>query len=447
MKVISILHIGDIHYPELATAERLADVKSGSIPSGRLDRLAPRRMQEICRQIVKVANGDTPVVGAICTGDLTSRGKFEGYTSAISLLTSMFYDCRTRSGAKIPLVVVPGNHDIDRNAIKINADPFEKFETIERAWESVDCEQFVFRCREPSPFHFASETGEGKKVQRIALHPINTCLLSGEYFGFPEGVRQRIQEEVLRHGASIGEESLRELLAEQIDCPAVDRSHVEAIRENIQNSDPSVINIVAGHHPLLPQATPRIDGYVELVNGGYIREALFNTQRTLLYLHGHIHQAPIHSLENKACGDNKIVHVSAPELKDGFNQIKFYLADSSQALLGMEILPFRFVDSSGLWPANTITVRLLADDAIWSEVDGAVTEILLRLLTSPDRVFRFGALVDGVAKTLKTKSAERAELLPQEISVKLKLLRILEVVDIININSVKEHWQVRRRSI
>ena len=445
MKRKSILHIGDIHYPELVASGRLGDVKSRSFAGPMLDRIAPSRLNEILKRLVDIATRDCHLVAIVCTGDLTTRGNLDGYVSAINLLRKTLNAISSNRPDEPDLIVVPGNHDIDRAAIRIGSEPAGKFEGINSEWIKAFPDKEVF--------HYLSPRGRTLKLDttsefnsRVCVYPLNTCLLSGEYIGFPEGIRRKIEEELARHRENMGDAMFFEMLTEQVDCPAVDRSHVEALAQQITQSSSNSVNLVLGHHPLLPQATPRVDGYVELLNGGFIRESLFSTGRTVIYLHGHIHQSPIHIVSNREAGECRLIHISAPEFRDGFNIINFYFAEESGAVLGLEVCPYRFRDSQGLCTMEKVSLRLLPRDAVWNELDHPVSEAILAILSSPEVGLRFNTLVERIKAKVKIRRLSD-EKYRRVVAEKLNILETLEVVGIVNRSAVWDHWQVRRRSI
>ena len=108
----------------------------------------------------------------------------------------------------------------------------------------------------------------------------------------------------------------------------------------------ATFGVLVGHHNLLPQKIPRISPYGEMLNAGFVRSQMLGLDRPIVYLHGHIHQDPVEVVSDPRLPDSKLVLISAPEIKDGFNEIVFYISEHDD-LVGIRLIPHRAKSEDG----------------------------------------------------------------------------------------------------
>jgi len=75
-----------------------------------------------------------------------------------------------------------------------------------------------------------------------------------------------------------------------------------------------------------------------MLNAGLLRDALLETGKAILYLHGHIHESPIEKVVRpRAYGemgqDAQIISVSAPPIWEGFNEIGLFHDENDDIFL------------------------------------------------------------------------------------------------------------------
>ncbi|PSK86181.1 hypothetical protein CLV79_106190 [Limimaricola soesokkakensis] len=69
------------------------------------------------------------------------------------------------------------------------------------------------------------------------------------------------------------------------------------------------------------------------------------SERNIVYLHGHIHEDPIEVISSPAPGSSgfakaTIVSISAPKIEDGFNEVTVFLTDANEIYL-VRVAKFR----------------------------------------------------------------------------------------------------------
>lgn len=442
IRTISLVHIGDVHYPDLLSEGPLADVKDRGLAPTKVDALVSTRVAEVTRALRDAVFASPDVRAVIHTGDLTTRGDISGYESGLRFLESALHLGDSSKWQQRRLVVVPGNHDIDRRSIDPTASADEKFSALMEAWGRLSVEPVPLSCGDPIPVRFPL-SDDGHSGATLDIFPLNTCFLCGEYRAFPQAVRGAISKALESFGSDLPASQYLDMLVEQVDCPAVELAHIVTVERAIRQSASGGVPLIAGHHPIIPQALLRVDGYSELLNGGYLRETLLATKKNVIYLHGHIHEDPIHVISNQKAGPNRIVSLSAPALRDGFNVIEIAVSNASGQAIGIRIIPYRFLTHHGVGAGRPTALRLIDERDLWSEVADEWLEFLLAQLDSPSSVRRLNDLTAKIPKRL-SKGLTKQEL-DSAIVGALLVAELLEIVEIFNREKPSTYWQCRRR--
>ena len=111
-KKVTILQIGDIHYPD--QVERTANIDVKSDPFGAKNVLAPRGnlFQDAVRMLVSEAQKEIEAI--VFVGDLTTGGDIQGFETIAKMLANdilpLFFKKAEFSNH---VIIVPGNHDVD----------------------------------------------------------------------------------------------------------------------------------------------------------------------------------------------------------------------------------------------------------------------------------------------------------------------------------------------
>lgn len=343
---ISFLHLGDVHYPELLKARPLADHKDKGLSPAMVNTLSSSRVTEIMRGISQIRKEETNLVAVVMNGDLTTIGDVSGYKDCLTFLHNALQISDHVYWKDRRLLVVPGNHDILRSAI-VNGQPLlDKFDPLLEQWERIFGSRDYLTVQAPTPTDLPPPI-PGASRPSVRFLPINTCIFCGEYRAIPEAIRDTVINLLNKLKSSISGEEFENMMSEQIDCPAVCRDDVITLQKHIAESDVNSVSVTIGHHPLFAQPMPRIGGYNELLNAGFIRESVLETRRNVVYLHGHIHQGPMLLVSNPILGTHRLIHVSAPALIDGFNLVRIFFSNDTNQPLGLELTQYRFGDHLG----------------------------------------------------------------------------------------------------
>ncbi len=326
MRSLSMLQLGDIHYPDEREALGV-DRKDEAIATSLVQRVAPRPLQAAIR---KAARLKEKVDVLLLCGDLTSWGDYREYQACVDYLADAF---ALKASDTDKLHVVPGNHDIDRSV----SSPEERFRLLATTWESHD---LPVLCQDIRHTHIA----KGKR--QLDVFSLNSCFGCGEERHLPRQIQDEILAAIEQHKASSTVEEHLQLVTEVLDTPACTNDSVERLCDAARVMSDTSVPIIVTHHNLLPQTTPRFSIYAEMVNAGVIRSRLTSLSKTVLYFHGHIHDDPIEVISTPNNYNFPLVSISAPKITQGFNLIEIHYSVSSAFPLGCTVTPYR-VDRSG----------------------------------------------------------------------------------------------------
>lgn len=429
---LTVLQIGDVHFPEWKESSSEIDLKvnrfSQTIVSAlQTDTLSPvlEGLRDVCRQ--------EPVDAAILMGDFTSVGKTQFIEPAVTVVSGLIND----SGAvrQIPIFGVPGNHDVSRDdAVRLG--DLGKFQTLQTAfakakWGPLPVQTYVEQ---------ALSNGAGMD---LPLFLLNSSIGSWSKALYPQGMRQLIfadNDEPIKLGdvAPFGDtkiapiaSSLAEQVYEQLDTPYFRAIDIQAIAEKIKAAKAPAI--VVAHHNLLPQYTPRISQFGEVLNAGFARQLFLNAGTQILYLHGHIHTDPIEIVRAPG-GPAMIVTIAAPVFWKGFNLVTLFQQEGG-APFAAKITQYRMGDN-GLGKTSEV-IPLMADPTellrkevskFWSHLNG---------LDPADRgIFNWNELVSHCS---------RVGIKEAEVEPVLLALYCSGLIEIRNFDASTSAWRVTLR--
>ncbi len=276
-------------------------------------------------------------------GDITSFGKEEGFQTCLASFDEGLLQGRRLSKLKEVTYVIPGNHDLIRNA-SLDLDLDSKF--------------FPFRsCLEAKGFitgHFtdshATDVGEaGGRVRVIAL---NSCYGCGEKMHLPQSVAEAVVDKIAEFKGTSDEKLYASLL--DIDTPLIHEQHLSSAVDLAHGAQG--LSVLLAHHNLLPQVTPRIAAYSELLNAGLVRDKLLSLEKPVIYLHGHLHQEGLEVISRDRGTESRLVIVSAPLFRDGFNMIA--IGHSQAGIpIGARVIEYRLTEGHA-WHKSARSVCL-----------------------------------------------------------------------------------------
>lgn len=316
MKSIKVVHIGDIHYPDCYNKPPESDIKDDGFNEGFTDKLAPIPFLEVGRCLVQCLE-KKDISGILFSGDLTTAGNAGLYEECVKYFTNLISHVEADTDKKFNIHVTPGNHDLNRKKITTN---FElRFKDFSTAWENEG--------RAVLPVQNVESSILKKGDMALSIFSLNTCLGCGEeYKKIPDKIAAIYQE--LLNDSGNEDTNLYNDISERIDTPAISNDHIANIETSISASDDKSLNLILGHHALLPQPRLRVSLYTEILNAGNTRLTLSTLNKPVVYCHGHIHDDPIEVLSSPDNEDSNLILISAPLYTDGFNIIEVFYSDS-----------------------------------------------------------------------------------------------------------------------
>lgn len=422
MQSVKFLHIGDVHYPERNDQPAL-DWKDKAVTGALVHQLTPDPFKNVADEIRKLLLDDPAVKGVLISGDLTSRGDIDGYRECVAFLARVLEIGTPSVWHDKVLAVVPGNHDVPRGDVDVSgADLFKKFAQTAAIWDGV------------SPGVFSPSVARTVDVRAAAgcmtrVIALNTCIGCGEKRYLTAEIQQELYDLISKYASSTPNPKCFDVIGEQLDTPAILESHVTDVEKEIQGLNQPAVALVLGHHALLPQFRVRVDLYTELLNGGRFRAVLATLGINVLYCHGHLHEDPIEVVSHPALGRGRLIVVSAPLFRDGFNVIELFY-DASGHPIGCAIHPYRLEPFGSVRRRSTVRVPLLAPGRGESHCDDACLAILASLGRD---VFRFKDLAKQLLPVTETA-----------LIADLQLLEWLNLVDIRNREEEPVYWNITR---
>jgi Icc-related predicted phosphoesterase len=415
---VRILQIGDMHFPAAQTSRRNIDDKDNRFSSdlkGIISSSPIKLVMQKCYELMEVGK----VQALVLMGDLTDRGNLDGYQSAVRFLVEALQVGTGRKHEKTPCIIVPGNHDINRD-LASSPSLIDKFTPLNTCLSKQGLAPF--------PIDGLLKTKIPGYDTFLDLISLNSCWGCGVKEIIPEPFRTEIYAAV----DAVARKSDAGLLAyyeRQLDSPAFSDQTVQKTLDALADEAGGQLPILIAHHNLLPQRITRLAPYTELINSGAIRSALLEANRPCLYLHGHIHDDPIEVM--KIPGGQNLISICAPELERGFNVIDLAFSASGFPL-SCTVEQWRFNRSGHLQKAKSQRVSLLTGRRR-AELT-ATGEILAHVLS---KKMVYLTDLEEFARS-KSPPLEREGLLEE-----LEMLSAEDLVTIENERMGPAHWIVR----
>lgn len=426
MTRISILHVGDIHYPDNKTVQKI-DLKDKGLGATLTTALAPHPLKNAMDTLVRVIERDQTVKGLMFAGDLTSRSDVDGYEECVAYLEATLSSKTIWSESHMH--VVHGNHDIVRDA-DTSVDGLARYRPTQASWDNRNL-----------PILHADEVRSilvQEGTASVRIHSVNSCVGCGETRCLPDKVRQEIATVMQGMGTSPINPTDFDLIGEQLDTPAFDFTHVTEVASRIEDG-PESVHLLLGHHPVLPQAVPRIEIYTEAINGGLVRTALAELRAGALYCHGHVHDDPIEIVRNVDVGTD-IVFISAPLFIEGFNLLTFHFGtdirpgQNSAVPLGCEVIRYRANRAGIIQAQPPVRIPICRAETFDFLRDDLHRAILKQLTGDP---VRFRSLFNSLLTT-------RGTLTEPALVEHLSQLSWYRLIDIAARNEEPDHWHIWR---
>lgn len=355
MAKISLIQVGDVHYPDWDISPYQTDHKDKRMGRAIAAGLTFVPLRRILEWLSRRSN-DPNLASIIFMGDFTSKGLPHPLFAALNHFSWLCKAIRKRE-ARPKLLLVPGNHDVGKSDA-LDLGQFGKFDKITKwaeqtLWYPPPIEDPIH-----VPLHGA--TGE---VAHVFL--INTTLGSWERYLLPPALHEALDNDSVNSMIHPDPSRLQidvagvphvpapaENYYDQLDTPYVSAKCLDKLSDVVERLPKKDAIIVVGHHNILPQEQPRVASYADLLNAGFMRRRLLQLKRPIIYLHGHTHVDLIEQITDPRNSNAKIVAVCAPKLEMGFNEISIHF-DARRSALGVRVLPYRLPAGGTRFGADT----------------------------------------------------------------------------------------------
>lgn len=332
---LSLLQLGDIHYPVFSTEWTDVDNKDRADTANLPGHFSKPISTLIATAISNEVQRSSPSAIVVC-GDLTDRGQLDGFDQAANYLSKALGEEASRT-----VHLLPGNHDVDLTGKMKFADlTSHRFGVLQDRLTALG-----------SPFQVTKDSRESTHssgTSALLLTSLNSAKANGAPRLFPSVVPQDPVAEALRAldadqiltsskklVASVSGSNPSISVQEMLDIPMIDPGDLDAVTARGSSRESGLL-VVAAHHGFLPQATPRFGPYTEMVNGGQVRRRLLELDRPVLYLHGHIHQDSLEIIRGAGStagiAGPPVISIAAPLLAEGFNRLDVEFTSSGRVL-------------------------------------------------------------------------------------------------------------------
>lgn len=278
MKFINILHITDLHFGINSDYDKASDQKDSALSLDFSERFSNDWVDVFQESIMVNWINQGRKIDYICfTGDLLQAGKItseerikrmdEGFLFLVNLCTKIGLE-------KSQILIVPGNHDVERQSGGLGLKTFEDL-----------CTKYGIK-------NFATENIlEVKASDGIKILGVNSCI------GATEKIKEFNKDYFLKQ---IESSSINDIIKgikegsdyeyqKDLDIPAIgDGQHNEIIKK-ISSTNIIDCCILLMHHNPIPTNCIEIRPYANLIDGGRFLNDLLKTNKKVFILHGHTH--------------------------------------------------------------------------------------------------------------------------------------------------------------
>ncbi len=416
MQLFKIIQVGDVHFTDSENTASPVDNKDPGFPGTLSAAIGTTPLQSIFRAVARTIEEEVPELVAFM-GDFTNRGDAKGLEDCLIYLRGLLPADWTPSSAPICQLLI-GNHDVDRRK---DPETDDRFHDINRAIQLAGFPAASVLAPQELPFG-ASPSAE------LRVYGINSCRGCGQV-RLLGGLLAKLAgpeiERILRDG---GSEAQLDEIYEGIDTPAIEDATLAQLRDSISRLPETAMPVVCAHHNILPQTTPRIAPYSELINAGSVRSGLLMLDRPVIFLHGHLHDDPVEVIRSPNHPRAAIISISAPLLRDGFNVVT--VAHNEDGVpLGCEVTRYRRSGSHvDRLPPQSI--------AIWNASEG------LSMVSASGRELMRQIPPDKVGYPAELIAAMGWQ--PDRLYDVVEELRWLGLVNVQNPDRPRSHWRMAR---
>lgn len=344
---IKILQVGDLHLPLVIREDRNLDDKDPSFSTDLRNKISSSPTKIVYRKLYDlVSDGDCDAL--LFMGDLTDKGDLVGFSSAARYLAHALQIGVGRRNSSIPVGIVPGNHDINRD-LALHPSMLEKFRPLNEELSQNGLPEM--------PVDEEKEIPLSRNEATAKLVLVNSCWGCGSKEFIPELFRDIVHDAIQGILGDAGSKEHAQYYDRQLDTPAFSTTSIDRIAQARNSTPTDTVEVYVAHHNLLPQRTTRLAPYTELVNSGAFRSCVADGSKPTIYLHGHIHEDPVEIISKP--GGASLISVSAPMSSSGFNELDI-LFTSTGLPLACQIRPWRFSPSGVLERQEKQSIPLLS---------------------------------------------------------------------------------------
>jgi hypothetical protein len=276
-----ILHLSDLHLANTTADDQVGDYKIEAVPEeDRVTRIG--LMQSTLDALSNwLVAGDEALDAVIITGDVTTRGRPEGFAKLPGLLAALG-DALPEPGR---IVVVPGNHDVTWDTPPGSAERYDAFIEgmrqpgyVTPLLDGVDYESAA-SLSAPGPLLIGPD---------FAIAAVNSADMCGVLEPFPADVEEELQR--LSSSGDISaslQDSIRRVRL--YDMPRISEPQMAAVAGLLEQVPAGLVRIAALHHQLAPvREEEEVKPFESIVNLGAF-SAFLGDARIDVIAHGHKH--------------------------------------------------------------------------------------------------------------------------------------------------------------
>src|SRR5689334_18969526 len=114
---VRLIQIGDIHLPSAGRSGVMLDDKDARFPSDLKKIISNTPIKQVFRKVYELTESGQ-IAALVFMGDLTDFGKIDGYIACAKYIATALQIGTKGQNAKMPVGIIPGNHDINRALAK-----------------------------------------------------------------------------------------------------------------------------------------------------------------------------------------------------------------------------------------------------------------------------------------------------------------------------------------
>lgn len=346
LPTVRLIQVGDIHLPSAVKSQRNIDQKDRRFSVELRNIISSFPIKVVFKKIHEILDSEQ-IDAILFMGDMTDIGSLENYERAINFVANSLQIGDGRTHSHIPVGIVPGNHDINRDLAK-KPGLVTKFQPL-----NEHLQKHKLPCL---PIENTISIPIKKKNAAVDINLMNSCWGCGANEYVPEEFRNEIQTAINNAIETGDEKHIETYYDRQLDTPAFSNKSINDIINRANSIQHDQLLILVAHHNALPQRLTRISPYTELVNSGTLRASITECKRPTIYLHGHIHEDPVEVISNPDGGN--MLCISAPIVSEGFNEIEIRFT-ASGVPLACRISRWRFNPSGILHKHKSISLPLI----------------------------------------------------------------------------------------